>query len=74
MRTGAHAFWRAHCRYLLREAGAGDPDLRADLLLAGLAADQVRHWRVEEHRDLGDFTTDLCAAASALAQPPASSS
>ena len=31
LRTGAHAFWRQHCRYLLSETGAPEPDLRADL-------------------------------------------
>lgn len=43
--TGAHHFWRTHCRLLLAAAGAPDPDLRADVLLAALAAEQVRHWR-----------------------------
>ncbi len=55
MRTGAHAFWRQHCRYLLREAAAPDAELRADLLLAGLAAEQVRHWLRVEHRLLDDL-------------------
>lgn len=69
LRTGAHAFWRQHCRYLLHEAGAPQPDLRAGLLLAGLAAEQVRHWLRDEHRDLGDLTRGLSAAALVLAQP-----
>lgn len=66
LRTGAHAFWRQHCRYLLREAAAPDPGLRADLLLAGLAAEQVRHWRHDEHRDLRHLAGALSAAALAL--------
>jgi AcrR family transcriptional regulator len=49
LRTGAHRLWRAHCRFLLAEAGALDADLRADVLLAGLSAEQVRQW-VEEAR------------------------
>ena len=69
LRTGAHAFWRQHCRYLLRDSGAPAPDLRADLLLAALAAEQVRHWLHAEHRDLASLTDGLSAAALTLAQP-----
>ncbi len=69
LRTGAHAFWRQHCRHLLSHAGAPQPDLRADLLLAALAADQVRHWLHDQHRDLEALTDGLSAAALALAQP-----
>ncbi len=71
MRTGAHAFWRQHCRYLLREAAAPDAELRADLLLAGLAAEQVRHWLRVEHRLLDDLARGLSATAVALAHPGA---
>ncbi len=66
LRTGAHGFWRQHCRYLLREAQAPNPDLRAELLLAGLSAEQVRHWLHQQHRDLDDLTQQLSAAATAL--------
>lgn len=66
LRTGAHAFWRQHCRYLLHQAAAPEPDLRADLLLAGLAADQVRHWLDDEHRDLPALADGLADAALAL--------
>jgi hypothetical protein len=69
LRTGAHAFWRAHCRYLLDAAAAPDPELRADLLLATLAADQVRHWLHDERRTLEDLTPRLVSAALDLAQP-----
>lgn len=68
LRTGAHAFWRQHCRYLLGETGAPEPELRADLLLAGLAAEQVRHWLRDEHRDLTDLAHALSAAALAIAR------
>jgi AcrR family transcriptional regulator len=44
-RTGAFAFWRQHCALLLAQAGARDPGLRADLILASLAAEQLGHWR-----------------------------
>ena len=68
LRTGANAFWRHHCRYLLCDAGAPEPDLRADLLLAGLAAEQVRHWLHDEHRNLAGIADGLSAAALALTQ------
>jgi AcrR family transcriptional regulator len=61
LRTGAHRLWRAHCRQLLTEAGVPDPDLRADVLLAGLTAEQVRQW-VEDARP------DLAAAVERLAR------
>ena len=47
LRTGAHRFWRQHCAHLLALAGAPDPHLRADVLLAGLSAEQVRAWLEE---------------------------
>ncbi|MDQ6849346.1 MAG: TetR/AcrR family transcriptional regulator [Actinomycetota bacterium] len=67
--TGAHGFWRQHCHYLLSQAGAPQPDLRAELLLAGLAADQVRHWLRVQHRNLDDLADGLSSAAVALARP-----
>ncbi len=69
LRTGAHAFWRQHCHYLLAAAGAPEPDLRADLLLAALTAEQVRHWLHDEHRDVGALADSFAAAARALSQP-----
>ncbi len=69
LRTGAHAFWRQHCRYLLTQAGAPHPDLRADLLLAGLAAEQVDHWLHDEHRHRSDLAADLAAVALAAGAP-----
>jgi hypothetical protein len=66
LRTGAHAFWRQHCRYLLNEAGAPHPALRADLLLAGLAAEQVRHWLSDQRHELSDLASALSSAALAL--------
>ena len=70
LRTGAHAFWRQHCAHLLRSAHAPSPELRADLLLAGLSAEQVRHWLHEQHRTLDDLNRHLAAAAVALTQQP----
>lgn len=45
--TGAYQSWRAHVRALVREAGVGDPDALADILLAPLAPEVYRHQRDE---------------------------
>jgi AcrR family transcriptional regulator len=50
-RTGAHTLWRQHCRHLLETGGATDAEIAADVLLAALAAEQVRHWLRD--RELG---------------------
>jgi AcrR family transcriptional regulator len=68
LRTGSHRFWRLHCRILLAAAGAPDPDLRADALLAALTAEQVRHWRHDENRPLADLTRAVSALARSLAE------
>jgi AcrR family transcriptional regulator len=68
LRTGSHRFWRLHCRILLAAAGAPDPDLRADALLAALTAEQVRHWRHDEGRGLADLTHAVSALARSLAE------
>jgi AcrR family transcriptional regulator len=70
LRTGSHRFWRLHCRILLADAGAPDPDLRADALLAALTAEQVRHWRHDEGHQLGDLTQAMSALARSLAKAP----
>jgi AcrR family transcriptional regulator len=44
-RTGSHQLWHLHCRTLLDEAGAADPELRADALMSLLTAEQLRHWQ-----------------------------
>jgi hypothetical protein len=43
--VGAYGFWRAHVRSLAVAAGAGDPDVLADTLLAPVAPDLYRHLR-----------------------------
>ena len=65
-RTGAHAFWRQHCRHLLSEAGAADPEIGTDVLLAGLSAEQIKHWLHDEERELNDLAAALSSAALAL--------
>ncbi|MBZ2195292.1 TetR/AcrR family transcriptional regulator [Occultella gossypii] len=66
-RSGAHALWVSHCRILLAEAGAVDPDLRADALLAALSAEQIRHWSADQERDLSELARSLADLARALA-------
>jgi AcrR family transcriptional regulator len=63
--TGAHALWRRHLVVLLIAAELDRPELRADLLLAGLSAEQVRHWLRTEGRDRGALARDLTALALA---------
>lgn len=67
LRTGSHRLWRLHCRILFAEAGAPDPDLRADVLLAALTAEQVRHWRHDEDHRLADLTRAMESLARSLA-------
>lgn len=63
-RTGAYGLWTSHCRILLADAGAPDPELRAELLLAALSAEQVRFW-VEE-RQHADEQLERALAAAAI--------
>lgn len=67
--TGAHAFWRSHCRLLLRTAGAPDPAIRADVLLAALAADQVQHWRGPARVSASELADALARLSHTLANP-----
>jgi AcrR family transcriptional regulator len=78
LRTGAHALWRRHVVVLLTAAALDRAELRADLLLAGLAAEQVRHWLRDEHRERDQLAQDLTALAlappvGAAAAPPRAS-
>ncbi|EOD66160.1 TetR/AcrR family transcriptional regulator [Amycolatopsis vancoresmycina] len=58
-RTGAHALWRQHCRHLLDAGGAADAAIAADVLLAALAAEQVRHWRRDREIDAATLAESL---------------
>jgi AcrR family transcriptional regulator len=69
LRTGSHRLWRQHCRILLAEAGAAEPGVRADTLLAALTAEQVRHWRHEEGRSLPGLTRTIAEISRALTAP-----
>ncbi len=67
LRTGAHAFWRQHCHYLLQQAGSHDADVRSAVLLAALSAEQVHHWLRVEGRALADVIMSMGGVARALA-------
>jgi len=69
LRTGSHQFWRQHCEFLLASAGAADPGVRADILLAGLTAEQIGHWL----HDQGWTPRRLANAVARTAQQLASS-
>lgn len=69
LRTGSHQFWCQHCRILLTEAGAADPGLRADAILAALTAEQVRHWRHTEGRSLPELARAITEITRRLAAP-----
>jgi AcrR family transcriptional regulator len=72
LRTGSHAFWRQHCRYLLQQAGAADPAIHSAVLLAGLSAEQIHHWLRVEQRPLPELAAALGGLARALAAPTGS--
>jgi AcrR family transcriptional regulator len=69
LRIGSSRVWRQHCRHLLAEAGAADPDLRADTLLAALTAEQVRQWRRAEGRPADALADAVDRLARRLAGP-----
>lgn len=71
LHTGAHAFWRQHCRLLLETAHVPDPTLTADVLLAALSAEQVRHWLRENGVPLDQLSAGLVRLAHTLTTPAA---
>ena len=68
-RTGSHQLWVLHCRNLLAEAGAPDPDVRADVLLAALTAEQLRHWQDDAGWSLRRLSKPLERLCETLARP-----
>src|SRR5688500_18339854 len=60
--VGAYGFWRAHVRSLLVAAGAPDPDVLTDILLAPIAPDLYRH-----QRDSGVSPARIAATLGRLA-------
>jgi AcrR family transcriptional regulator len=67
LRVGSHRLWVRHCHVLLAEACAPDPDVRADVLLAALTAEQVRHWTQTEQRATAALRESLVRLARTLA-------
>lgn len=66
-RTGAHRFWIAHSRLLLRAAGAIDPSFKAEALLAALAGEQIGYWIRHERRTPDELADSLSSLARAFA-------
>ena len=69
LRKAAYVFWRQHLRMLLSQSGAPDPLTRAEVLLAGLSAEQVEYWLRDQERPSEQLATSLAALAAALARP-----
>lgn len=69
LRKAAYVFWRHHLRMLLTEAGAPDPLTRAEVLLAGLSAEQVEYWLRDQERPAEHLAAALTDLATVLARP-----
>lgn len=65
-RTGSHQFWVSHCRIQFEAAGAPDPAIRAESLLAALTAEHVQHLR--ETYDPDQLAAALTRLAESLAR------
>ncbi|HEY8302154.1 MAG TPA: TetR/AcrR family transcriptional regulator [Jatrophihabitans sp.] len=61
--TGSHEFWRAHVRYLLREADVPGADFAAEVLLAAVTAEQIVRWVEVEGRQPAGIARALTALA-----------
>lgn len=64
--TGVHGSWALYCTNLLSEAGAPDPALRAEALLAMLSAEQVAYWVRHEQRSPAELERSIGAVARSL--------
>lgn len=71
LRKRSYEFWRQHAEVLLRAAHAPDARVRAEVLLAALSAEQVRHWTRNEGRTLDDLTVALTGVVRSLISSPA---
>jgi AcrR family transcriptional regulator len=68
LRIGSHQLWRQHCRMLFTKARIPAPDLNADILLAALTAEQIRHWRRDEERPLSALSEAIVEITRRLAE------
>lgn len=66
LRTGSHRLWQQHCQMLFALAGVPDAEVRSDMLLAALTAEQIRHWRRDRRHTLAELTHAIAAAARRL--------
>jgi AcrR family transcriptional regulator len=69
LRTGSHQFWRQHCEVLLSAAGVPDAGVRADILLAGLTAEQIGHWLHDQGWTTRRLANAVARTAESLATP-----
>jgi len=70
-RTGAYAFWRLHAAALLDELGFVErAQGLADVLLAPLSADLIRHRRAELGVPLAEVKAEIGVIVQALAHAP----
>lgn len=68
-RTGAYAAWHQHVTLLLQEARPGaDAALLADVVLAPLAPDLIRHLRVDRRVSRASLAAALADAADRVAR------
>ena len=65
----SYRFWRQHAAWLLEQCGVPDPRTRAEVLLAGLSAEQGRHWTVVGERDAAELEGAVLRVAEVLARP-----
>jgi len=66
LRTGSHRLWQRHCEMLFELAAVPDPEVRSDMLLAALTAEQIRHWRTDQNQTLEALTQAIVLAARRL--------
>jgi AcrR family transcriptional regulator len=67
--TGAYQFWRAHVRYLLREAEIEEIDATVDILLAPLAPELFQFQRHQLGIGQEQITSSLTLLARRVAAP-----
>lgn len=66
LRTGAHAFWRQHCRYLIQKSGNAQTDLCVDVILASLSAEMIQYQTQKVGHDIESLARDLATLAGKI--------
>lgn len=67
LRTGAHAFWRQHCRHLLVEGQSTSTDLKVDVILSSLSAEMITHWTRDQSQAVDAIAQQLAELALKVA-------